>query len=136
MSSKSKESPASSSQASSSASQSRSNSPASQAFRRIKEEKVELQNLNGRLANFIDRVRQLVSENNRLNLKITTTQDENNRLNLQITITQDTFSREIGKYEKELSDTRQLLDETAKEKGRLQLDAGRSRAELGELTQK
>ena len=42
----------------------------------------------------------------------------------------------IGKYEKELSDTRQLLDETAKEKGRLQLDAGRSRAELGELTQK
>ena len=41
-----------------------------------------------------------------------------------------------GFYEKELSDTRQLLDETAKEKARLQLDAGRSRAELGELTPK
>jgi lamin B len=131
MSSKSKESPASSSQASSSASQSRSNSPLSQAFRRRKEEKVELQNLTYRLANYIDAVRQLVSENNRLNLQITTTQDENNRLNLQITTTQDTFSREmtsvIGKYEKELSATRQLLDETAKEKARLKLDAGQSR---------
>jgi lamin B len=164
MSSKSKESPASSSQASSSASQSRSNSPLSQAFRRRKEEKVELQNLTYRLANYIDAVRQLVSENNRLNLQITTTQDtfsremtsvigkyekelsatrqlldetakEKARLKLDAGQSREMTSV-IGKYEKELSDTRQLLDETAEEKGKLQLDAGRSRAELGELTQK
>nr|CAH0099011.1 unnamed protein product [Daphnia galeata] len=125
MSSKSKKTPASSSQASSSASQSR-NSPLSPTRLTRLQEKVELQNLNDRLANYIDRVRQLESENNRLNLQITTTQD--------------TISREVtsvrGSYEKELSDTRQLLDETAKEKARLQLDAGRSRAELGELTPK
>jgi lamin B len=123
MSSKSKKTP--SSQASSSASQSRS-SPLSPTRLTRLQEKVELQNLNDRLANYIDRVRQLESENNRLTLQIHTTQD--------------TISREVtsvrGSYEKELSDTRQLLDETAKEKARLQLDAGRSRAELGELTPK
>ena len=90
------------------------------------QEKVELQNLNDRLAAYIDRVRQLESENNRLSLQIHTTQD--------------TISREVtsvrSSYEKELADTRALLDETAKEKARLQLDAGRSRAELGELTPK
>ena len=90
------------------------------------QEKVELQNLNDRLAAYIDRVRHLESENNRLSLQIHTTQD--------------TISREVtsvrSSYEKELADTRALLDETAKEKARLQLDAGRSRAELGELTPK
>ncbi|XP_046632521.1 lamin Dm0-like [Daphnia pulicaria] len=125
MSTRSKKTPASSSQASSSASQSRS-SPLSPTRLTRLQEKVELQNLNDRLANYIDRVRQLESENNRLTLQITTTQD--------------TISREVtsvrGSYEKELSDTRQLLDETAKEKARLQLEAGRARAELGELTPK
>ncbi len=126
MASKSKKTPASSSQAaSSSASQARS-SPLSPTRLTRLQEKVELQNLNDRLAAYIDRVRQLESENNRLNLQIHTTQD--------------TISREVtsvrNSYEKELSDTRGLLDETAKEKARLQLDSGRVRAELGELTPK
>jgi lamin B len=125
MSTRSKKTPASSSQASSSASQSRS-SPLSPTRLTRLQEKVELQNLNDRLANYIDRVRQLESENNRLTLQITTTQD--------------TISREgtsvRGSYEKELSDTRRLIDKTANEKARFQLEAGRARAELGELTPK
>ncbi|XP_046437486.1 lamin Dm0-like [Daphnia pulex] len=123
MSTRSERTPESSSQASSSASQSRS-SPLSPTRLTRLQEKVELQNLNDRLANYIDRVRQLESENNRLTLQITTTQD----------------SREVtsvrGLYEKELSDTRRLIDKTANEKARFQLEARRATAELGELTPK
>ena len=125
MASKSKKTPASSSQAAPSAA-SQARSPLSPTRLTRLQEKVELQNLNDRLAAYIDRVRQLESENNRLSLQIHTTQD--------------TISREVtsvrSSYEKEFAYTRALLDETAKEKARLQLDAGRSRAELGELTPK
>ena len=120
---KNKKTPASSSQ-SSSASQART--PLSPTRLTRMQEKVELQNLNDRLAAYIDKVRNLESENNRLTVQIQTSQD--------------TVSREVNSvrssYEKELSDTRQLLDETAKEKARLQLDAGRFRAELAEINPK
>lgn len=116
--------PASSSQAGASASQSRT--PLSPTRLSRLQEKVELQGLNDRLAAYIDKVRQL--------------ENENNRLTVQITTTQDSISREVSSvrssYEKELADTRQLLDETAREKARLQLDAGRYKAEIGELTPK
>lgn len=87
------------------------------------QEKVELQHLNDRLAAYIDRVRQLESENSRLNLQIRTTQE--------------TTTREITNvksvYEKELSDVRKVLDETAKEKAKLQLAVDKWRNEAEEL---
>jgi hypothetical protein len=39
-------------------------------------------------------------------------------------------------YETELADTRKLLDELAKEKAKLQIDAGKYKSELDELKDK
>lgn len=39
-------------------------------------------------------------------------------------------------YETELGDTRKLLDELAKEKAKLQIDAGKYKSELDELKDK
>lgn len=90
------------------------------------QEKNELQNLNDRLANYIERVR---------NLEL-----ENNRLNVQVQSSSETVSREVVSiktlYEKELTDTRKLLDETAKDKARLQIDANKLNIEKDELQHK
>lgn len=76
------------------------------------QEKLELQNLNDRLATYIDRVRFLESENN--------------RLSLQVHSSQETVTREVNNiktmYQNELKDARQTLDETAKEKAQLQIE--------------
>ena len=78
-------------------------------------EKNELQNLNDRLAAYIDRVRNLESENA--------------RLTTEITCYRDTATREVtsikNMYEHELSDARKLLDETSKEKAKLEIDIKR-----------
>lgn len=78
-------------------------------------EKNELQNLNDRLAAYIDRARTL--------------EQENSRLTCEITSYRETSSREVNKvktmYEHELSDARKLLDETAKEKAKLEIDIKR-----------
>ncbi|XP_070502002.1 lamin Dm0-like [Chironomus tepperi] len=78
-------------------------------------EKNELQNLNDRLAAYIDRVRNLESENS--------------RLTTEITCYRDTTTREVtnikSMYEHELSDARKLLDETSKEKAKLEIDIKR-----------
>jgi lamin B len=78
-------------------------------------EKDALQNLNDRLAAYIDRVRNLESENA--------------RLTTEITCYRDTTTREVtnikGMYEHELSDARKLLDETSKEKAKLEIDIKR-----------
>lgn len=78
-------------------------------------EKHELQGLNDRLACYIDRVRHL--------------EQENARLSVQVQTTQETVTREVtnikSMYESELSDARKLLDETAREKAKLEIDTKR-----------
>lgn len=90
------------------------------------QEKEELQNLNDRLATYIDTVRSLELENSRLNSIIRTTQE--------------TTSREVTNvknvYERELADVRKTLDDTAKEKAKLQLAGDKWRTEVEDLRQK
>lgn len=78
-------------------------------------EKNSLMNLNDRLACYIERVRYL--------------EQENSKLSLELTSCQETASREVANlkaiYESELTDARKLLDETAREKAKIEIDAKR-----------
>lgn len=89
-------------------------------------EKVELQNLNDRLACYIDRVRYLETENARLSVEVQTSQE---------TVTRET-SNIKQMYEHELSDARKLLDETAREKAKLEIDTKRLWEENHDLRQR
>ncbi|XP_014219603.1 lamin-C isoform X2 [Copidosoma floridanum] len=79
------------------------------------QEKHDLQNLNDRLACYIDKVRHLESENSRLTREVQSHQE--------------TTTREVSNiksmYEHELSDARKLLDETARERAKLEIDTKR-----------
>lgn len=87
------------------------------------QEKAELQNLNDRLATYIDTVRNLEQENQRLTTLIRTTQE--------------TTTKEVTNvkncYEKELSELRKILDLTAREKAKLQLEAEKWRTEADDF---
>ncbi|XP_017024606.1 lamin-C isoform X1 [Drosophila kikkawai] len=87
------------------------------------QEKEELQHLNDRLACYIDRMRNL--------------ENENSRLTQELHLAQDTVNRETSNlkavYEKELAAARKLLDETAKEKAKLEIDIKRLWEENDEL---
>ncbi|CAH1987160.1 unnamed protein product [Acanthoscelides obtectus] len=87
------------------------------------QEKQDLQNLNDRLACYIDKVRYLEAENNKLTREIQSTQE--------------TVTREVSNikamYDHELSDARKLLDETHREKARLEIDVKRLLDENDEL---
>lgn len=89
-------------------------------------EKVELQNLNDRLACYIDRVRFLENENARLSVEVQTSRES---------VTRET-SNIKQMYENELSDARKLLDETAREKAKLEIDAKRLWEENHDLKQR
>lgn len=79
------------------------------------QEKEELQNLNDRLACYIDRMRNL--------------ENENNVLTQEVHVAKETVTREVSNiksiFEKELAAARKLLDETAKEKAKLEIDVKR-----------
>ncbi|KAG9353814.1 hypothetical protein JZ751_011938 [Albula glossodonta] len=89
------------------------------------QEKEELSNLNDRLAIYIDKVRSLESENS--------------VLHLQISEKEEVRSRELtglkSLYETELADTRRSLDDTAKERARLQIELGKLKTEHEQLLQ-
>lgn len=107
-------------QVSSSEQQARSTSPTMAGLITRVEEKKNLQNLNDRLAAYIDRVRRLEVENRTLTSRITTSQESSTR--------EVTSLKSL--YEKEIHDSRLLLDTTASEKAKLQLDLNRARSEV------
>ncbi|XP_053405526.1 prelamin-A/C-like [Mercenaria mercenaria] len=103
----------------------RARSPSPARITRL-QEKEQLQNLNDRLAAYIDRVRFL--------------ETENSRLLVQVKSTEETVSREVTNikslYESELGEARKLLDDTAKEKAKLQLDANKYKTEADDWQSK
>ncbi|XP_075267455.1 lamin-B1 [Opisthocomus hoazin] len=87
------------------------------------QEKEELRQLNDRLAVYIDKVRSL--------------ETENSALQLQVTEREEVRGREVtglkAVYEAELADVRRALDETARERAKLQIELGTIRAEHEQL---
>ncbi|KAG6923799.1 lamin B2, partial [Chelydra serpentina] len=90
------------------------------------QEKEDLRQLNDRLAVYIDRVRALELENDRLLLKISEKEE----------VTTREVSGVKTLYESELADARRVLDETARERAKLQIEIGKLRAELDEVNKK
>jgi chromosome segregation ATPase len=90
------------------------------------EEKNELASLNDRLAVYIDRVRRLEIDNERLT-RVTQELDENCR-------------REVagvkGIYDGELAEARRLVDQMAKEKAKYQLEVSKLQSQLQDLQAK
>ncbi|XP_036703942.1 lamin-B2 isoform X1 [Balaenoptera musculus] len=86
------------------------------------QEKEELRELNDRLAHYIDRVRALELENDRLQLKISEREE----------VTTREVSGIKTLYEAEVADARRVLDETARDRARLQIEIGKLRADLEE----
>ncbi|XP_052860043.1 lamin Dm0-like [Anopheles cruzii] len=87
------------------------------------QEKADLQGLNDRLACYIDRVRTLEQENSRLNHEVRTSQE--------------TTTREVSNikamYDHELTDARRLLDETARERAKKEIEYNRAAEENEDL---
>ncbi|NWR24809.1 LMNB1 protein, partial [Emberiza fucata] len=87
------------------------------------QEKEELRQLNDRLAVYIDKVRSLETENSALQLQVTQREEVRGR--------EVTGLKAI--YEAELADARRALDDTARERAKLQIELGKLRAEHEQL---
>uniref|UniRef100_A0A8C1D8K1 Lamin B2 n=1 Tax=Cyprinus carpio carpio TaxID=630221 RepID=A0A8C1D8K1_CYPCA len=88
------------------------------------QEKEELSALNDRLAVYIDRVRSLELENDRLLVKVSEKEE----------VTTREVSGIKSLYEAELADARRALDGTARERAKLQIDLGKANSDLDEVT--
>ncbi|XP_047661250.1 lamin-B1-like isoform X2 [Tachysurus fulvidraco] len=88
------------------------------------QEKDDLCNLNDRLAKYIDKVRSLESENSVLRLQIS----EKEEVSQELTVFKSL-------YEDKLTDARRSLDDTTKERARLQSELGQLRTEHDQLLQ-
>uniref|UniRef100_A0AAQ4PJU7 Lamin B2 n=1 Tax=Gasterosteus aculeatus aculeatus TaxID=481459 RepID=A0AAQ4PJU7_GASAC len=77
-----------------------------------------------RLAVYIERVRSLELENDRLMVKVSEKEE----------VTTREVSGVKALYEAELADARRVLDETARERARLQIDLGKAQADVEEAT--
>jgi lamin B len=90
------------------------------------QEKEEMQNLNERLVIYIDTVRRLESENNRLQHTIQTYTENSVR-----------DVADIKKlFETELEDAKRLIDELAREKARIEIEVNKYKAESEEALAK
>ncbi|VVC31625.1 Intermediate filament protein,Lamin Tail Domain,Intermediate filament protein, conserved site [Cinara cedri] len=94
-------------------------------FSRI-QEKHELQNLNNRLAAYIDRVKYLETENSKLTKELHSSQEVTTREVTNVKVL----------FESEIEDLRNALDREAKEKSRLELENRRKILEFEELKTK
>ncbi|XP_077318289.1 lamin-B1 [Lithobates pipiens] len=87
------------------------------------QEKEDLRELNDRLAVYIDKVRSLESENS--------------VLQLQVTEREEVRSREVSGikelYENELADARRTLDDTARDRAKLQIELGKLRGDYEQI---
>ncbi|KAG9487875.1 hypothetical protein GDO78_007593 [Eleutherodactylus coqui] len=87
------------------------------------QEKEELRQLNDRLAVYIDKVRSLESENSVLQLQVTEREEVRSR--------EVTGLKEL--YETELADARRTLDDTARDRAKLQIELGKLRGDYDQL---
>jgi len=90
------------------------------------QEKVELQNLNNRLAAYIDRVKYLETENSKLIRELDISEKEKIQ----------NVSSIKALFESELKDLRTALDDQVKQKNRHQLEHDRTRLKVKEVTKK
>jgi len=86
------------------------------------EEKAQMQGLNDRLVNYVDRVRQLELENNQLQQQVSTVEEHTSS---EIITMRDSFGQE-------LQSLRRALDTVSKEKAKLEIDADKFEKEARE----
>lgn len=90
------------------------------------QEKTELQNLNNRLAAYIDRVKYLETENSKLIQELNFSEEETNQNVSSIKVL----------FESELKDLRTAFDDQVKQKNRLELENERTTLKVKELRKK